>query len=46
MIRHRAAVNPRRRLKRQLMQKHGITTGRQLKKFRRRLRQEARETDA
>jgi len=46
MLAHRAAVNPRRRLKKQLMRKHGITTGRQLAKLRRRLRQEGRARNA
>jgi len=36
---HRPWVSPKRELKRELMAKHGITTGRQLKKLRRRLRQ-------
>lgn len=46
VLAHHAAVNPRRRLKTQLMQDHGITTGRQLKKLRRRLRHEERKRNA
>ena len=39
-------VSARRRLKKQLMREHGITTGRQWKKLQRRLREEGRHTNA